>query len=65
MFLFFMQMLLVGAHSFSPVMQCTDNTVFCRYGMVAVPLQILVSVGRLYVYSFHQAAIRLWDDQCV
>ena len=34
-----------------PVQQCADNTVLGRYGMLAIPLQVLVSVGGLSLHS--------------
>ena len=34
-----------GTNTFSPVKQCTDGTIVGRYGMVAIPLQILAGVS--------------------
>ena len=45
--------------------QCTNYTVLRGYGIVAVPLQILVSVNWFSNDSGNQAAIRLCDDQGV
>ena len=42
---------LVEQTSFGPVKQSTDDTVLCRDGMMAVPLEILISMGRFSIYS--------------
>ena len=63
--MFFIQLLFGRTHIFSPVEQCADDTIFGRYGMVAIPLQILVGVSCLPVYSGQQTSISLWDDKSV
>ena len=37
-----------------------NNTVFISYGMVAVPLQILIGVGGLSVDCGFQTSITFW-----
>ena len=49
--LFFLQMLFGGTNFFCPVKQSTDDIVLCRDGMMAVPLKILISMGRFSVYG--------------
>ena len=60
--LFFLQMLFGGTNFFCPMKQSTDDTVVCRDGMMAVPLKILISMGRFSIYSCWQWSIRLGDD---
>ena len=49
--LLFLQMLLGGTYLFSPMKQSTDDTLLCRYGMMAVPLKILSCMGRFFIDS--------------
>ena len=49
--LLFLQMLLGGTDFFGPMKQSTDDTVLCRYGMMAIPLKILPCMGRFSIDS--------------
>ena len=61
--LLFHQVLIGWTYFFCPVKQSTDDTVLCRYGMMAVPLKVLSCMGRFSIHSCCQWSIRLGDDQ--
>ena len=55
--MFFFQQLLIGTDVLCPVQECAYDAVLVVYGMVAVPLQILICMSGLSVDPGFQASI--------
>ena len=65
MFFFLLQAILVGTYGLSSVEESSNNTIFGRNGLMAVPLKVLVRVGWLPVYRCFKPAFFIWADQNV
>ena len=61
--LLFLQLEWTRADGFCPMKQCPSHAIFGWYGMMAVPMQILVCICWLSMDSGLESALFIWSNQ--